>query len=98
MIQFEAAFQANISPLHPSFGRFTVLASAPDVLHLSGHFANVSFSCRTGTVGQTREISYTFCPLLNQQPLSPKQQHGYRVSVLWSSQTLRHGSGESRGG
>lgn len=39
-----------------------VLANGPDVLHLSGHFVNVSFTCRTGTVGQMHEIYYTFLP------------------------------------
>lgn len=63
-------------------------AIAPDVLHLSGLPVNASLTCTTGTVGQSREILYClFSSILNQQPLSPKQQRGDLVSVSWSPQT-----------
>lgn len=57
-----------------------------DVLHLSSHFVNMSSSRVTGTTGHIREILYTFCSVLNQQLLSPKQRPCDRVSALWSSQ------------
>lgn len=68
--------------LHASFRRFLLWANTFNVLHLSGHSMSVFFRCRTSTMGQMNEILHAFCcSILDQQPLSPKQQPGYRVSM-----------------
>lgn len=50
----------NIHTFLESSGRFMCWAIAPDVRHLSGRLVNVSFTCWTGTVGQSRGILYFF--------------------------------------
>lgn len=80
------------SKFKPTFSHFSYIHLLEDlwcwqdVLHLSSNFVNMSSSRVTGTTGHIHEILYTFCSVLNQQLLSPKQQSCDRVSALWSSQ------------